>query len=94
MSVSILDEVVAELHMKHGEEAEHILPEHRVGTAHAAIHISIMLGVVCMVAWIRLFRGVTRGAVTIENIGQGCEEPDPIGAQAGTTGGQQQEVLV
>lgn len=30
MSVSILDEIVAELHTKHGEEAEHLLPEHRV----------------------------------------------------------------
>ena len=34
MSVSILDEIVAELHQKHGEEAGHILPEHRVGTAY------------------------------------------------------------
>jgi hypothetical protein len=33
MSVSILDEIVADLHMKHGEEAAHILPEHRVGSA-------------------------------------------------------------
>lgn len=33
MSVSILDEIVADLHTKHGEEASHILPEHRVGSA-------------------------------------------------------------
>lgn len=33
MSASILDEVVGELHTKHGEEAEHILPEHRVCAA-------------------------------------------------------------
>ena len=31
--MSILDEIVADLHIKHGEEAAHILPEHRVGSA-------------------------------------------------------------
>lgn len=30
MSVSILDEIVAELHTKHGEEAGHLLPDYRV----------------------------------------------------------------
>jgi hypothetical protein len=41
MSVSILDEIVADLHMKHGEEASHILPEHRVGSAQGCCSNSI-----------------------------------------------------
>ena len=95
MSASILDEIVAELHIKHGEEAEHILPEHRVSTRSSCCSAETASQWV-FAEWRRQAGGnkVCERGSSEPYAGQGCKESDSFSTSAGAPSGEQQEVPV